>query len=60
MSNRARAALREIGLEDHMIHEHGIPMRARMIHKFDGSKYPIPYDAVYNQVIIIQSINVNH
>ncbi|KAG8240482.1 hypothetical protein J6590_107759, partial [Homalodisca vitripennis] len=44
MSARARAALREVGLEDTML-RHGIPMHARMIHGLDGSLHQIPYDA---------------
>lgn len=50
MSARARAALRVIGLEDHMVQEHGIPMRARMIHSLDGKQTPIPYDKRTGQV----------
>ncbi|XP_054266650.1 kynurenine 3-monooxygenase [Macrosteles quadrilineatus] len=44
MSARARAALRQVGLENVML-DHGIPMRARMIHGLDGSLREIPYDA---------------
>lgn len=54
MSARARAALRSIGLEDHMVKEHGIPMRARMIHNLNGSTHPIPYDTMTNQVFSLK------
>lgn len=43
MSIRGRSALREIGLEDDVIKNHGLPMEARMIHRLDGSTYSIPY-----------------
>ncbi|XP_038215986.1 kynurenine 3-monooxygenase [Zerene cesonia] len=51
LSVRGRRALRDVGLEDIMIKEHGIPMRARMIHRPDGSTYSIPYDTRTNQCI---------
>ncbi|XP_026480225.1 kynurenine 3-monooxygenase-like, partial [Ctenocephalides felis] len=51
MSVRARAALKSVGLEDIMIKNHGIPMRARMIHGTDGSLREIPYDARTKQCI---------
>ncbi|KOB75249.1 Cinnabar [Operophtera brumata] len=50
LSIRGRRALKDVGLEQHMIENHGIPMRARMIHRPDGTTYPIPYDARTNQV----------
>lgn len=43
MSIRGRSALKEIGLEDEVIKNHGLPMEKRMIHRPDGSTYPIPY-----------------
>ena len=43
MSIRGRSALREVGLEDEVIKNHGLPMEARMIHRLDGSTYSIPY-----------------
>lgn len=43
MSIRGRSALREVGLEDEIIKNHGLPMEARMIHKLDGTTYQIPY-----------------
>ncbi len=43
MSVRARTALREVGLEDKIIRDHGLPMEARMIHKPDGTTYSMPY-----------------
>lgn len=43
MSIRGRSALREVGLEDEIIKNHGLPMEARMIHRLDGSTYQIPY-----------------
>ena len=30
-------------LGDHVVHDYGIPMFARMIHNLDGSTYPVPY-----------------
>lgn len=43
MSIRGRSSLREVGLEDEIIKNHGLPMEARMIHRLDGSTYAIPY-----------------
>lgn len=43
MSIRGRSGLREVGLEDEIIKNHGLPMEARMIHRLDGSTYQIPY-----------------
>ncbi|XP_048479642.1 kynurenine 3-monooxygenase [Plutella xylostella] len=51
LSVRGRTALKDVGLEDHIIQNHGIPMKARMIHRTDGSTYEIPYDARTNQCI---------
>ncbi|XP_047527577.1 kynurenine 3-monooxygenase [Vanessa atalanta] len=51
LSVRGRKALKGVGVEDHMVNEHGIPMRARMIHRPDGTTYAIPYDARTNQCI---------
>ncbi|XP_073944277.1 kynurenine 3-monooxygenase cn isoform X2 [Choristoneura fumiferana] len=51
LSLRGRTALKDVGLEDLMINQHGIPMRARMIHRTDGSTYAIPYDSRTNQCI---------
>ncbi|CAG5012085.1 unnamed protein product [Parnassius apollo] len=51
LSVRGRKALQSVGLEQHMIRDHGIPMVGRYIHKFDGSTYVIPYDARTNQCI---------
>ncbi|XP_075969302.1 kynurenine 3-monooxygenase cn [Anticarsia gemmatalis] len=51
LSVRGRQALKSVGLEHHMIQEHGIPMRGRRIHKLDGSTYVIPYDANSKQCI---------
>lgn len=50
LSIRGRTALKDVGLEEHMILNHGIPMKARMIHRLDGTTYPIPYDSRTNQV----------
>ena len=44
MSIRGRAGLGMIGVEDKIVANHGIPMKARMIHQRDGSKYAVPYD----------------
>lgn len=44
MSIRGRTGLRAVGLEDKIIQEHGIPMRARMIHNLDGTTRAIPYN----------------
>ena len=43
MSIRGLSALNSIGLGNHIAEEYGIPMRARMIHRLDGSTYPVPY-----------------
>ncbi|XP_050345100.1 kynurenine 3-monooxygenase isoform X2 [Nymphalis io] len=51
LSVRGRKALKGVGVEDHMVNEHGIPMRARMIHRPDSTTYSIPYDARTNQCI---------
>lgn len=51
MSARARCALKQIGREDHLIMEHGIPMQGRMIHSLDNSKHSIPYDIRTKQVM---------
>lgn len=50
LSVRGRSALREIGLEDVLIKDHGIPMRGRMIHGKNGSLTEIPYDPVKKNV----------
>lgn len=57
LSVRGRTALREIGLEHHIIQEHGIPMMGRMIHRVDGVKYPIPYDPVNSQVNTLTALD---
>lgn len=51
LSVRGRRALKDVGLETHMIKEHGIPMAGRRIHRLDGSTYVIPYDARTKQCI---------
>ncbi|KAF9420868.1 hypothetical protein HW555_003054 [Spodoptera exigua] len=51
LSVRGRRALKDVGLETHMIKEHGIPMSGRRIHRTDGSTYVIPYDANTKQNI---------
>ncbi|XP_046737515.1 kynurenine 3-monooxygenase [Diprion similis] len=51
LSARGRAALREVGLEDLLIKDHGIPMRARMIHGKDCSLTEILYDPVNKNCI---------
>ncbi|KAF4523014.1 hypothetical protein B566_EDAN007444 [Ephemera danica] len=43
LSVRGRKALRQVGLEDQAVRDHGIPMYARMIHSVTGTKTPIPY-----------------
>ena len=43
MSVRGLSALNSIGLGNHVAEEYGIPMRARMIHRLDGTTYPVPY-----------------
>ncbi len=43
MAIRGQSSLREVGLEDDIIKNHGLPMEARMIHRVDGSTYQIPY-----------------
>lgn len=44
MSIRGRTGLKSVGVEDQIIQNHGIPMRARMIHNLDGTTYAIPYN----------------
>lgn len=44
LSVRGRSALRLAGLEEEVIEQHGIPMRARMVHSTDGKKTPVPYN----------------
>ncbi|PZC82837.1 hypothetical protein B5X24_HaOG209622 [Helicoverpa armigera] len=51
LSVRGRRALKDVGLETHMIKEHGIPMTGRRIHRTDGSTYVIPYDSNTKQCI---------
>ncbi|CAB3251823.1 unnamed protein product [Arctia plantaginis] len=51
LSVRGRRALKDVGLEAHIIEKHGIPMTGRRIHRLDGSTYVIPYDALSNQCI---------
>ncbi|KAI1291117.1 Kynurenine 3-monooxygenase [Halotydeus destructor] len=43
ISERGRSALRSLGFEDHVLNDHGIPMRARLIHDLDGTRRSIPY-----------------
>ncbi|OQR78950.1 kynurenine 3-monooxygenase-like [Tropilaelaps mercedesae] len=43
LSVRGQATLRLLGLEDTVIQNHAIPMRARMIHDLDGTTHSIPY-----------------
>ncbi|XP_013190001.1 kynurenine 3-monooxygenase isoform X2 [Amyelois transitella] len=52
LSVRGRRALKDVGLEQHIVEQHGIPMRARKIHRLDGSTYDIPYDARTKQCIL--------
>ncbi|KAL4714148.1 hypothetical protein ACJJTC_008502 [Scirpophaga incertulas] len=51
LAKRGHRALKTVGLEQHMIENHGIPMVGRMIHKVDSSTYVIPYDTRTNQCI---------
>ena len=44
LSVRGRSALRLAGLEEEVIEQHGIPMRARMVHSTDGKRTPVPYN----------------
>ncbi|KAK4328299.1 hypothetical protein Pmani_001283 [Petrolisthes manimaculis] len=44
MSVRGRTGLKAVGLEDHVIKNHGIPMHSRMIHNTDGTTRAIPYN----------------
>lgn len=43
LSDRGRAALRALGLEQEVLRQHAIPMRARLIHDLSGRRRPIPY-----------------
>lgn len=58
LSVRGRTALKDVGLEEHMIKNHGIPMLGRRIHRIDGSTYVIPYDARTKQVTYLVRLNV--
>lgn len=49
LSVRGRKALAEVGLEEQLL-EHGIPMRARMLHDKFGRTTAVPYDRVTKQV----------
>lgn len=60
LSIRGRTALREVGLEDHMINNHGIPMKGRNIHRIDGSTYIIPYDSRTKQVSTLLAMEYNN
>lgn len=59
MSIRGRSALKEIGLEDEVIKNHGLPMEARMIHRMDGSTYSIPYGKK-GQVLIADDWSITY
>lgn len=43
LSDRGRAALAHLDLDQHLTQEYGIPMRARMIHPVQGETYAVPY-----------------
>lgn len=43
LSERGRAALRALGLEEELIRDHAIPMRGRLIHDLSGKRRAIPY-----------------
>ena len=43
ISERGRSALRALGLEQKVLENHAIPMRARLIHDLSGRKRIIPY-----------------
>lgn len=43
LSERGRSALRSLGLEERLLQEHAIPMRARLIHDLNGTRRAIPY-----------------
>lgn len=42
LSHRARRALRRIGMEQECL-DAGVPLFGRMIHRYDGSTYDVPY-----------------
>jgi len=44
MSVRGRSAMRQVGLEEDVVRNHGIPMYARMIHDVSGQTREIPYN----------------
>ena len=44
MSVRGRTGLRAAGVEDQIVQNHGIAMKARMIHSPDGNTRAIPYN----------------
>ena len=54
LSFRGRAALKAVGLEDHVVSE-GIPMRARMIHDTDESTHEVPYGIFPDQVCFVRA-----
>lgn len=55
LSSRGRKALAEVGLEEKLL-QHGIPMRARMLHDKHGRTTAVPYDRVNKQVRLCQSL----
>ena len=62
MSIRGRTGLKMIGVEDHIIANHGIPMRGRMIHQKDGTTNVVPYNKdgkVSNCIISQQKFKQN-
>lgn len=56
LSNRARVALRMIGLEDEVL-KAATPMKGRLIHDVDGNTKSVPYDSINGQCLYSISRN---
>lgn len=50
LSIRGREALKLVDLEDEIVNNHGIALRARLLHGKDGSLKEMIYDTVKNNV----------
>lgn len=54
MSNRARKALRTVGLEEDVLSS-TVHMKGRYIHELSGNDYFLSYDPVHKQVNILKN-----
>ncbi|KAK0084876.1 hypothetical protein PV325_006197 [Microctonus aethiopoides] len=53
LSIRGREALKLVDLEDEIVNNHGIALRARLLHGKDGSLKEMIYDTVKNNKLLI-------